>query len=84
MSAVLHRTIFGRSVIAIGQNQRAATLAGIKVGQVRFATYVLCATLASLCGFLLSGFSGGALLNMGEECSTPMASAPAFVTLRPA
>lgn len=67
MSVVLHRTIFGRSVIAIGQNQRAATLAGIKVGQVRFATYVLCAMLASLCGFLLSGFSGGASLNMGEE-----------------
>jgi len=67
MSVVLHRTVYGRSVLAIGQNSRAARLAGIDVGRVRFATYVLCAVLASLCGFLLAGFSGGASLNMGEE-----------------
>jgi ribose transport system permease protein len=34
---------------------------------VRFATYVLCAVLAALAGFLLSCFSGGAALNMGAE-----------------
>jgi ribose transport system permease protein len=67
MSVVLHRTVYGRSVLAVGQNQRAAALAGIDVGRVRFATYVLSALLASLCGYLLSGFSGGASLNMGEE-----------------
>jgi ribose transport system permease protein len=67
MAVVLHRTVYGRSVIAIGQNQRAAALAGIDVGRIRFATYVLSALLASLCGYLLSGFSGGASLNMGEE-----------------
>jgi ribose transport system permease protein len=67
MSVVLHRTIYGRSVLAIGQNARAARLAGINVGRIRFATYVLSALLASLCGYLLSGFSGGASLNMGEE-----------------
>ena len=67
MAVVLHRTVYGRSVIAIGQNQRAAELAGINVGRIRFATYVLSALLASLCGYLLSGFSGGASLNMGEE-----------------
>ncbi len=64
---LLTRTLYGRSVIAIGQNQRAAHLAGIKVERVRAATYMLSATLAGLCGFLLSGFSGGAALNMGEE-----------------
>ena len=63
----LTRTIYGRSVIAIGQNQRAAHLAGVKVERTRAATYVLSATLAGLCGYLLSGFSGGAALNMGEE-----------------
>lgn len=64
---VLNRTIYGRSVVAIGQNMRAAHLAGVKVERVRAATYILCATLAGLCGFLLAGFSGGAALNMGEE-----------------
>jgi ribose transport system permease protein len=67
MSVVLHHTFYGRSVLAIGQNMRAAWLAGINVERIRLSTYVLSAMLASLCGLLLSGFSGGASLNMGEE-----------------
>ena len=67
MSVVLHRTVYGRSVIAIGQSRRAARLAGIAVDWTRFATYVMSASFAGLCGYLLSGFSGGASLNMGEE-----------------
>ncbi len=67
MSVVLNRTLYGRSVVAIGQNMRAAWLAGINVERIRFFTYVLSAVLAALCGFLLSGFSGGASLNMGQE-----------------
>lgn len=67
MSVVLHRTVYGRSVVAIGQNRRAARLAGIAVDWTRFATYVTSAVFAGLCGYLLSGFSGGASLNMGEE-----------------
>jgi ribose transport system permease protein len=67
MHGVLTRTLYGRSVVAIGQNMRAARLAGIKVERVRAATYIMCATFAGLCGYLLAGFSGGAALNMGEE-----------------
>ena len=63
----LTRTIFGRGVVAIGQNMRAAHLAGVHVERIRAATYIMCATLAGLCGYLLSAFSGGAALNMGEE-----------------
>jgi ribose transport system permease protein len=64
---VLKRTVYGRAVLAVGQNPRAAWLAGLNVNRVRFATYVLSAVLAGVCGILLSGFSGGAALNMGEE-----------------
>jgi ribose transport system permease protein len=64
---VLTRTLYGRSVLAVGQNMRAAWLAGIHVDRTRFFTYVLSALLAGVCGILLSGFSGGAALNMGEE-----------------
>lgn len=64
---LLVRGRYGRAVLAIGQNPRAAHLAGIAVDRTRFATYVLCATLASLCGVLLAAFSGGAALNMGQE-----------------
>jgi ribose transport system permease protein len=67
IAILLRRTIFGRSVLAVGQNMRAAWLAGLNVDRTRFATYVLSALLAGVCGILLSGFSGGAALNMGEE-----------------
>ncbi len=67
LHVVLNRTVYGRSVIAIGQNRRAAQLSGINVERTRFVTYAMCATLAALCGCLFSGFSGGAALNMGAE-----------------
>jgi ribose transport system permease protein len=67
MAFVLQRTLYGRAVTAIGQNPRAAALAGLPVTQTRIATYVLSAALAGTCGALLAGFSGGASLNMGEE-----------------
>ncbi|MGI9513187.1 MAG: ABC transporter permease [Anderseniella sp.] len=67
MAVVLTRTVYGRSVVAIGQNERAAHLAGIHVERTKFATYVMSAVLAAACGYFLSGFSGGAALNMGEE-----------------
>jgi ribose transport system permease protein len=63
----LRRTLYGRSLLAVGQNERAAWLAGLNVDRTRFLTYVLSALLAGVCGLLLSGFSGGAALNMGEE-----------------
>lgn len=64
---ILKRTLYGRSVLAVGQNMRAAWLAGLNVDLTRLFTYVLSALLAGVCGILLSGFSGGAALNMGEE-----------------
>ena len=60
MAFLLHRTRFGLSVLSIGQNQKAASLAGIRVERIRFLTYVMCAVLAAICGFFLAGFSGGA------------------------
>ncbi len=67
MELVLRRTLYGRWVTAIGQNIRAARLAGVDVGRTRFYAYVMSAVFAGLCGYLLSGFSGGSSLSMGEE-----------------
>lgn len=64
---LLERSAFGRRVTAIGQSMAAARMASIPVDGVRLATYVLCATMAGLCGYLLASFSGGAALNMGAE-----------------
>ncbi len=66
-SVTLHRTIFGRSVSAIGQNIRAARLAGVRVDLVRFATYVLCGGLGGLDGALLAGYFHGANVDIGNE-----------------
>ena len=64
---VLSRSLYGRWTLAVGQNMRAAELAGVKVERVRWATYVLSAVFASVCGVVLAGFSGGASLSMGDE-----------------
>ncbi|MET0748147.1 MAG: ABC transporter permease [Rhizobium sp.] len=64
---LLHRSVYGRWAAAVGQSINAARMAGIPVDGVRFTTYVLCAVLAAVCGYLLASFSGGAALNMGQE-----------------
>ncbi len=64
---MIKRSIYGRTLLAIGQNPRAAWLASLATGRTRFLTYVASSLLAGVCGILLSGFSGGAALNMGEE-----------------
>jgi ribose transport system permease protein len=64
---LLHRTVYGRWIAAIGQSLPAARMAGVPVDGTRFVTYIFCAVMAALCGTLLSCFSGGAALNMGTE-----------------
>ncbi len=66
-NVALHRTIWGRSVLAIGQNIRAAKLAGIRVEPVRFMTYALCGALGGLDGALLAGYFRGANVDIGNE-----------------
>jgi ribose transport system permease protein len=67
MGIVLHRMTYGRSVLAIGQNIRAAWLAGIPVARVRFITYVLSGALGGLNGALLAGYFRGASVDIGNE-----------------
>ncbi|RWB71989.1 MAG: ABC transporter permease [Mesorhizobium sp.] len=63
----LQRMIFGRSVLAIGQNIRAAWLAGVHVGRIRFLTYTLCGALGGIDGALLAGYFRGANVDIGNE-----------------
>ena len=64
---VLQRTVFGRSVLAIGQNMRAARLAGIPVERVRAITYILSGALAGITGAILAGYFRGANVDIGNE-----------------
>ena len=54
----LHGTVFGRRVFAIGDNARAAELAGVQVASVRIAVFVISALAAVTAGILLGGFGG--------------------------
>ncbi len=67
VAAGLRRSVFGRSVLAVGQNPRAAYLAGLAVKRTLAGVYLLCALLAGIAGLLLASYSGGASLNMGED-----------------
>ena len=64
---LLQRMIYGRSVLAIGQNIRAAWLAGIRVGWIRFLTYTLSGALGGIDGALLAGYFRGANVDIGNE-----------------
>ncbi|KAA3515334.1 ABC transporter permease [Agrobacterium rosae] len=64
---LLDRSFYGRWISAIGQSTFAARMTGIPVDGTRFITYLLCAVLAAIAGYLLASFSGGAALNMGAE-----------------
>jgi erythritol transport system permease protein len=51
---VATKTPFGRHVYAIGGNERAARLAGIRVAQVKITTYVFSAFCAALVGLIIA------------------------------
>ncbi len=64
---VLRRTVFGRSILAVGQNARAADLAGVPVERTRAITYAVCGMFAALLGALLAGYFRGANVEIGAE-----------------
>jgi ribose transport system permease protein len=67
LAVLLHRAVYGRRLSAIGQNSRAAWLAGVNVHRTRCLAYVLSSMIAALAALLLSAVSGGASLDMGVE-----------------
>jgi ribose transport system permease protein len=64
---ILAHTVFGRSVLAVGQNARAAYLAGIRIPRIIAGVYIISGLLAAVAGLLLAAYSGGASLNMSED-----------------
>jgi ribose transport system permease protein len=64
---LLQRTVFGRGVLATGQNMNAAYLAGVPVERVRLLTYALCGLLGGVNGALLAGYFRGANNDLGNE-----------------
>lgn len=57
---VTTRTPFGRRIFAVGGNERAAVLSGIRVNRVKIAVYVISGACAALAGLLLTSELGAA------------------------
>lgn len=55
---VLDRTTFGRRIYAVGGNQQAAMLSGVKVDNIVIACYTICSFLAGVAGLMLTGYIG--------------------------
>jgi erythritol transport system permease protein len=57
---VTTKTPFGRRIFAVGGNERAAILAGIRVNRVKIAVYIISGACAALAGLLLTSELGAA------------------------
>ncbi|AOF88612.1 ABC transporter permease [Sinorhizobium sp. RAC02] len=55
---VLHRTSFGRTVYAIGNNQTAALFSGVRVGRVKFVLFLLTGLMAAIASICLTARLG--------------------------
>jgi len=63
------RTVYGRSVYAVGGNEESARLSGISVGRTRITTFALLGFLSAFSGILLSSriMSGSSNIAVGLE-----------------
>ena len=62
---ILIKTPFGRHLMMIGGNATAAYRAGIKVGAIVMASFILSGMLAGFAGWLLASRTAGATANLG-------------------
>jgi ribose transport system permease protein len=71
----LRRTGYGRLLYAIGDNPIAARLSGTRAWQVLIVLYVISALLAAVAGFLISGLTNVASVNLAETYVLPSVAA---------
>ncbi|TCL03154.1 ABC transporter permease [Sodalis ligni] len=63
----LKRSLMGRTLLATGQNIRAAVLTDLPVKRALITAYLASTLFASLAGLLLASFVGGATLDLGQD-----------------
>jgi len=72
---IQRRTGFGRLLYAIGDNERATRLAGVKYWQVILALYMLSSVIAGIMGLLYIGLIRAASLSLAEPLVLPSVAA---------
>ena len=72
---ILRRTGFGRLLYAVGDNERAARLSGVRVWQVLVTLYVLSALLAGIGGLVYVGLIKATTLSLAVPLLLPSVAA---------
>lgn len=67
---ILTKSKFGRTIFAIGSNESAAFLSGIKVNMTKFKVYLLCGFLSSVAGIILTSRVASASPTAGQGDET--------------
>lgn len=64
---VWNKTPYGRSLYAVGGNEEAARVSGIKVDRVKIIAFTISGLLAGVAGFLLSAYMGAVTSTFGTS-----------------
>lgn len=75
LALLLHRTGFGRYLLAIGNNEKATYLSGVSTPSVLFAAFAIAGTCSALGGVLLAGYANQAYQSMGDPYLLPTIAA---------
>ena len=72
---VLKRTSFGRHVYAVGGNENAAKIVGIRTNKTKMAVYIITGLLSAVAGILMVLRLGSSQVNIGENWVMPSITA---------
>jgi len=68
---IFHRSNFGKQILAIGDNVRAAQLSGVRVRLIRVLAFLICSIFAIIGGIMIGGFGGvNVTIGTGLEMQT--------------
>ncbi|SKA37734.1 ABC transporter permease [Consotaella salsifontis] len=68
---ILRRTALGYAIYAMGANERAARLCGVRTGLVRTLLYGLSGLMAGLTGVCVIGYTGNSFISVGDQYVLP-------------
>ena len=71
LALVLRRTTFGLNIYAIGSNEEAAALAGVRVRRTRILAFGLSGFFSGVAGVLLLGYTGNVFVGAGDQYTLP-------------
>ncbi|MCJ7693985.1 MAG: ABC transporter permease [Anaerolineaceae bacterium] len=65
-SIILNKTVYGRKLVSVGTNKRAAIYSGINANSTVILSYCYCSVMAVISAILLAGYTGYADMWIGE------------------